>query len=297
LLKRVVNAHPMMAIATEIHWVTDAFPRGRWNSHQCVVTAEMLRTLVKHERFPRLNVSPDDFLRQVSPDKPIKGAKFLSRLFDLYSLVRGKALVGSKTPAYVNRLTTIHKVWPETKFIHIIRDGREVCLSILDWPYAGRTAGRYSTWAQDPVATTALWWKRKVRLGQEAGRALDPALYHEVRYEDLVADPAGTCAVLCHFLNIPYDEAMARFHDGPERDAEIDHPWQPITAGLRDWRTQMPADACLRFEAAAGDLLEQLGYPRAYACLPPEAEAEAERIQQLFDAEASAQGDRLPEIV
>jgi hypothetical protein len=293
----MVNAHPLIAIATEIHWITDAFPRGRWDSCQCLVTTELLHTLVKHERFPRLNVRPNKFLRQVSPDKPIKGAKFLARLFGLNGMVRGKMLVGSKTPAYVNRLTTIHQVWPETKFVHIIRDGRDVCLSILDWPYAERTAGRYSTWAQDPVATTALWWDRKVRLGQEAGRALDPALYHEVRYEDLVADPAGTCAVLCHFLNIPYDGAMVRFHDGSERDAESDHPWQPITAGLRDWRTQMSADARLRFEAVAGDLLEQLGYDRALPCLPPEAEQQAEHIRQLFNAEALAQGDRFPEVV
>jgi hypothetical protein len=97
LLERMLNAHPMMAIAPEIHWITNAFPCRPWNSSRCLVTTEMLDSLVKHKMFRRLNVSREDFIRPVSPGYPIKGAKFLIRCFGLYRLVRGKILVGSKT--------------------------------------------------------------------------------------------------------------------------------------------------------------------------------------------------------
>jgi len=42
------------------------------------------------------------------------------------------------------------------------------------------------------------------------------------------------------------------------------HDRQPIASGLRNWRAQMPANDVERFEAAAGLLLDELGYPRAF---------------------------------
>jgi hypothetical protein len=294
-LERILNAHPLLAIAPEMHWMTNAFERRRWNARRCLVTTEMLRPLSEHEMFPQFEVSREDFLNLVSPNRPVKGAKFLTSFFGLYRRAKGKLLVGSKTPAYVSRLAAMNVFWPDTKFIHLIRDGRAVCLSVLDWHHAGRTAGRYATWAQDPVSTVALWWKRKVQLGQEGGRLLGPRLYYEVRYEALVAEPAQECARLCAFLGIPFNPAMLRFHEGPPRSDQPDHPWRPITAGLRDWRTQMSEEAIERFEAVAGGLLDQLGYARAVPSLPPEAQEQAATMRQMFTAEASSRGDRLPD--
>ena len=46
------------------------------------------------------------------------------------------------------------------------------------------------------------------------GDSSAPDLYHEVRYEELVSEPEGTCETLCTFLGLPYDDAMLRFHEG-----------------------------------------------------------------------------------
>src|SRR5262249_14931815 len=154
--------------------------------------------------------------------------KFLKGFFGLYARSQGKPLVGSKTPAYVRRLPTLHALWPGARFIHLIRDGRDVCLSVLAWEHAARTAGRYATWDRDPVTTAALWWERKVRLGREGGVAAGPGRYHEVRYEALVARPAEACAGLCAFLGLAYDAAMPRFHERPARADQPGHPWGPI---------------------------------------------------------------------
>src|SRR5262249_49148430 len=62
----------------------------------------------------------------------------------------------------------------------------------------------------------------------------------------------------------------------------------------RDWRKQMPAEACQQFEAAAGDLLAQLGYPRAWPRISPDVEKQVDEIRLRFCAEASGRGDRLP---
>ncbi|HEX5915417.1 MAG TPA: sulfotransferase, partial [Rubrobacter sp.] len=177
------------------------------------------------------------------------------------------------------------------------RDGRDVCLSILNWKKAERALGRFSTWAEDPITTAAVWWEWHVRLGREDGGSLAPKLYHEVSYEELVSRPAKACETLCDFLDVPYDEGILRFHEGrtkmkPGRDAK--RAWLPITSGLRKWSEQMPSEDLERCEAAAGDLLGELGYPRACPNPPEEKLARAAQIRESFTREASASGKRLP---
>jgi hypothetical protein len=185
----------------------------------------------------------------------------------------------------------LHALWPEAKFVHIIRDGRDVCLSVLNWKKAERTAGRYASWEEDPVSTTALWWERKVRKAREDGAALGPALYQEMHYEDLVEDPERECKRLCEFLGVAYDDAMIRFHEGRERvepGRGAKSAWLRVTSGLRDWRTEMCAGDVERFEAAAGDLIEELGYERAVPNPSSEALEQAARIREAFTREALA---------
>jgi hypothetical protein len=207
--------------------------------------------------------------------------------------------VGNKTPAYVRSIPGLHALWPEAKFVHIIRDGRNVCLSVTNWDKADRNAGRYATWEEDPVSTTALWWERKARLGRESGASLEPELYHEVRYEKLVSRPEEELADLCDFLEISYDNAMLRFHEGRQRakpGLDAKKAWLPATPGLRDWRSQMPSEDIARFEAAAGELLDELGYPRAVPDPPREMLGNAARLRVSFVRDVLARGERLPEV-
>src|SRR5262249_58739314 len=128
----------------------------------------------------------------------------LGRLLNLCATSRGKGFVGSLSPGYVRRIRVLHGLWPSAKFIHLIRDGRDVCLSALSSPVPA-FVGRSSLWAEDGVSAAALWWERDVRLGRRSGRKLGPELYHEVRYEALVASPEAECAQLCAFLGVPHE--------------------------------------------------------------------------------------------
>lgn len=133
-------------------------------------------------------------------------------------------------------------------------------------------------------------------LGREGGGPLGFGLYHEVRYESLISDSAEECERLCGFLGVPYDDAMLRYDERRERtdpDLERAHPTMKITAGLRDWRSQMPRESVERFEAAAGGLLEELGYPLATS---PRRETleHAARMQESFVGDAGSRGQKLP---
>ena len=299
LLQRMINKHRQVAITPESHWICRLLEQSRGLTSEGVVTPELIPLLLEdlNPRFARLSIGREELLRLLAGDRPVHYASFVSGIFDLYGKAKGKALVGNKTPGFVRQIQTLQRLWPEARIVHLIRDGRDVCLSMINRPLNNVNRGPLYTWAQDSVTTAALWWEWSVKLGRQAGNRLGSELYHEMRYESLVAQPAEECAALCAFLGVPYQEAMLRFHEGRKKTAspsDAKHAWlpsegnesefrlRPITAGLRDWRSQMSHEDVEKFEAAAGGLLDELGYPRAVPRLPRERLEDASRIRQSF---------------
>lgn len=298
LLQRLLDAHSELAVINETLWITREAKERNGVAAEERVTPELVTRLFEYPRFRRLDLRREDVEALLASEASLSYPRFVSAIFDLYGRSRGKPLVGDKSPGYVREMTRLHACWPEAKFVHLIRDGRDVWLSVAGWKKADRTLGRFATWTQDPVATTALWWERSVRLGREAGTSLGPIRYLEVRYEDLVADPARECWALCAFLGLPYDEAMLRFHEGRTRyepGLTAKRAWLPPVAGLRDWRAQMQAKDVERFEATAGELLDELGYARALPRLPAAVGERAARVRSAFTDDACAGGRALPE--
>jgi hypothetical protein len=298
LLQRLVDAHSLIAITSQTNWVTRYFEMRTGLTPEGLVAPEMVPRLIEYHRFPALGIDREDLEGLITPSERVSYSNFVSGVFDLYGETRGKRLAGSKIPAWVRSIPTLHALWPEAKFVHLIRDGRDVCMSILSWKKASRKVGRFTTWTEDPLSTTALWWEWSVRLGREDGSSLEPGLYYEMRYESLIAHPADECAALCTFLGLPYEDEMLRFHKGRERTEpglDAKRAWQPVTSGLRDWRSQMPAGDVERFEAAVGDLLDELGYARAVPRPPSEALKHASRIRTSFVRDLRRRGKRVPE--
>jgi hypothetical protein len=297
LLRRLVDTHPHIAIIHQSRFIPNFFEGRRGLTPEGLVTAKLVDRLLQARGVKNLETSRELLESLVEAGEPVSYSTFVTGVFDLYGKGQGKPLVGDKTPAYVRRIPTLHTLWPEARFVHLIRDGRDVCMSAINWRKADHALGRFSAWTEDPITTAAVWWEWQVRLGREDGGSLAPQLYHEVRYESLVSVPEEACAALCDFLGIPYDDAMLKFHEGRENvDLNLDAKkgWWPLTPGLRKWSEQMPSEDLERFEAAVGDLLEELGYPRACPHPPVETLARAARIRESFTREASASGKRLP---
>jgi hypothetical protein len=265
LLRRMVDAHPRIAITRETHWIPEVSADGRGIDLAGRVTPELPAVLAAHPKFATLGIDRTELVR-LARGRPTYPT-FVEALFDRYGAARGKLIVGDKTPGYVREIGLLHEFFPKARFVHLVRDGRDVCLSALEWERkAEQFRRRFPTWDEAPVATAARWWRSHVTAGRASGRTLTGELYVELRYEALVADPEAECGRLCDFLRVAFDPAMLRFHEGRTRfepGLSAKRAWLPPTPGLRDWRTQMTSDQVEQFEAAAGDALDAFGYPRA----------------------------------
>jgi hypothetical protein len=290
LLQRLLDAHPDVAVVNETSWIT----RLCRPSAQAGVGRELVDWLERHPRFARLGLDHVELEQLVGCPPPV----FVESVFDSFAARRGKRVAGDKTPGYVQRIGTIHRLLPRAKFVHVVRDGRDVAVSALGWEKAASFFDRYPTWSRDPITTAALWWERNVLLGREAGTHIGPDLYLEVLYERVVEDTEAAARAICEFLDLRYSPSMLRFHEGRTTrlpSLSTKRQWLPPTRGLRDWRSEMARRDLERFEAAAGDLLDRLGYSRAVPTVSRKRAQHAADVRRLFAEGVRARRRSLPQ--
>jgi Sulfotransferase family len=291
LLQRMLDNHPMLAVANDSHFIpraVETVPLGV----DPELTPELVEWVRTYRRFYRLGLDDDDVREAASTATSYSG--FVGALYSIYARRHGKRLAGEKTPDYVRHLPRLHALFPEVRTIHITRDGREVALSVLEWAHGGKGPSKLALWRDEPVAVCAMWWRWLVTTGRRDGRTLGPERYRETRYEELVDRPETTLSGLAAFLGLPNSPEMANFHAGrtirrPGLSAK--KAWLPPTPGLRNWHTDMPTRDRELFEALAGDLLSQLGYERSVDHISAETAERAERCRRWWDGELARRAD------
>jgi hypothetical protein len=309
LLQHIVDIHHQVAVMPEAGWFGTWYELGTGLTPEGFVTPDLMPMFLRACKNIDLGITPEELYGMAGREEKVPYASFISAVFDRYGKARGKSLVGSKNPDYLRHLNTLHRLWPQAKFVHIIRDGRDICASMsARWRSRGDFRGFpfllyekpdkvFDDWSEDPVITTAKWWEWNVRLGREFGRSLNSEMYYEMTYEDLVARPKAQCVALCEFLGIPFDSAMLRHQEifKPRRSetGTVLHArvGLPITAGLRNWRSEMAWEDLQRFEAAAGPFLEELGYSRGAEHVPVESLEQAARVSGLFEERVRGYGN------
>jgi sulfotransferase family protein len=260
LLRLMLDAHPDLAIPPESHFLSRfGHAVDRYRAPGGGVDPERLAgDILRTKNFAAWGVPEYDVRSRVrSLSSPASFADVIDAVYTAYAEPRGASRWGDKTPRYVMDIPLFDRLIPGSRFVHIVRDGRDVAMSLRSVRFG----------PNDPMGAAG-FWARRVRAGRRDGGRLGAGRYAETRYEALIADPERELRAICGVLDLPWDRAMLDYHRGvdaalPEdRRPQHRHEDRPPTAGLRDWRTQMPPAEVAAFEAVAGDLLDELGYER-----------------------------------
>jgi hypothetical protein len=278
LLRLMLDAGPEVAMPPETHFfqsLLDASGKVRFGP------AKALEAIVddEHRRWNDFGLEPSELRARFETIPRFNTSDALRAFYELYAEKQGKERWGDKTPDYIKRMRGIKRVLPEARFIHVIRDGRDVTLStnkrIIERGHRDPL----------PAKRSARRWRNRI----EKARADGPKLgeYLEIRYEDLVTDTEPTLRRVCDFAEISFEPQMLRYHetagerlqemagampakDGrPEREAgerlkaHALATKPPTKERIEVWREDMSAEDRAEFEGVAGELLDDLGYARA----------------------------------
>ena len=270
MLRLMLDAHPELTIPPETHFVPaliDAIQSGA-NREKSIGVMTSVR------QWGDLGIDPDEVLARWKDLDEFAPGPALRSFYAIYTERQNKPRWGDKTPIYVKNMLRIESVLPEARFIHVIRDGRDVALS--RWK---RTLGDKDPAPASKVAET---WARRIRRAQRHGRKLEH--YIELRYEDLVTDTEPNLRRICDFLELDWDPVVLRYYEhAAERMAEMardlpaiegkpTRPGEermkahamtqkpPDPSAMYRWKEKMRPEDVAAFDAAAGELLAELGY-------------------------------------
>lgn len=253
LLRVILDRSPGIAIPDESFFV----PLLARRHGRTVAAAAFLDDVARIPTIRAWGLRPADVAPRIVDGMPIGDA--IGAVFQAYASRAGKPRWGDKTPMYMRHLGLLERLFPDARYVHLVRDGRDAALSFLEMPEGTFTR----TWAHPTTpAQFACLWGKEVADARELGRRVGPGRYHEVRYEQLVSAPEETVEAICGFAGLPFDPEMLAYAATVDVS---DKPHQqrlrrPPTAGVRSWREDMAPEDVAAFEAVAGDVLRACGY-------------------------------------
>ena len=269
LLRLMLDAHPEIAIPSETHFIPELVSAREKHG---ATREQMLELLTSHRRWGDFTIEPEELAERWRAIDPLTGPDAVRAFFHLYADKQGKhgARWGDKTPGYVKSMREIQGYLPEARFIHLIRDGRDVALSVLK-----------QTWGPQSIEAAAEKWRTRVNRGRSQAPYL--GFYMEVKFEDLVLHTERELRRICEFIELPFDEGMLGYHETAEQrlqekaralprahgeaqsaekrlasHAKTFEPPNPEMIGT--WKRRMSPEDRAAYEALAGDLLAELGY-------------------------------------
>lgn len=271
LLRMMLDAHPELTVPPETHFVPDLIKAAKAEG---AGAEPMLEALTSNRTWGDFGISAEQLLIRLQSVPAGDAGAAVRCFFDAYAEAQGKPRWGDKTPAYMLSITRIGRALPEAKFIHLIRDGRDVALSqtaraINEQPESAEQAGR---------------WVKRIGKSREQAHKLGGDRYIEARYEDLVREPEPVLRRICEFIELEFDPAMLTYYErAGERLQEMagalrqegEHAEQeagyridnhrpttepPDPGKLDKWRREMDAADLAAYNGVAGEMLRELGY-------------------------------------
>ena len=183
--------HPAIAMAPEFDFLVDAIsPDGRFMKREA-----FLRSLEFNMAFKRLGLT-------IPPNTPFVG--IAQNLLDQVAAIKpGAPIVGFTVQHHFDRLLWL---WPDARFIHLVRDGRDVAFAEVLAGKAGNMWHGIAGW----VDAEMLW--------DRMSHKLPPDRQYTLKYESFVGEPQYELHRLCQFLGIAYDPEMLLRAGPPPRE-------------------------------------------------------------------------------
>jgi hypothetical protein len=233
LLRLMLDHHPEIAFLSEFEFAVSRVPDNGWPDLD-----EYREWLTTDRIFRSYNFDIDESLSY--PD--------LVRSFLHQKRAReNKPRVGATVHKHFD---VIERIWPDARYIHLVRDPRDVARSCVSMGWAG------NGW------TGAERWVTAERLWNEVKRRVAEPDRHELRFEQLVRRPEEELGAICRFIGVPYSERMFDYATSStyaRPNAEAAEQWRRTAS---DWHIQL-------VESRVNDMLTERGYtPSGLPALP-----------------------------
>lgn len=225
LLRLMLNSHPEVTWLNEFEYAVSMMSdQGKFPP-----LADYYRWLETHRIFQMSQMTID---RSLTYPELVKS--FLQQRLDTFE----KPLIGATVHHHFNRLLAL---WPEAKFIHVVRDPRAVSRSCVVKGWAGNVWVGLDRW----ITAEKLWEKMSPQLAPENKL--------EIRYQDLVTNNRDVLERVCDFVGVAYSEQMLEYVNTTDYGL-------PDPKLIHSWKTKLRKREIQLVEARVGRKMVERGY-------------------------------------
>ena len=258
LLGSMLGAHSSCICTPESHFKV-AILRKMVTDYHHINLKDLMAFTTKHWRFQiwELPLNLENIESEASGDGYGDMLNWLATQYAQYEGKTDSHIWVDHTPENISYATTLTELFPKSKYIHLVRDGRAVAASIIPLD-----------WGPNSIVKAARWWMRMVSFGLAAESCLPADRIMRVRYEELVAQPESTLQSICQFLEIPYEPEMKDAKGfRPPRYTIRQHRFvgsKPNQKVPDRWKTTLSPREIEIFEHQTRNFLSYLEYPMEY---------------------------------
>lgn len=256
LLSSMLNAHSEIAIPYESNFMVHCY--NKYGLSPDLYNDSTLESLIEEILSGYFvskwepSITKEDLNYNNCRDLP----SLINEIYHCYARKKGKSIWGDKTPGYTKDIYVLNRIFPNAKYIHIIRDGRDVALSLLSKIWGPRSF---------PIAIR--FWREVVSLCQVQLAMISEERYVELRFEDLVKHPESNLKRICSMLGVEFQSEMLSDYSSewrtlPDAVKAIHKNVQegPSEEECFKWKSRLSRpDQAIAYEIA-GDLFHRHGY-------------------------------------
>ena len=244
-----IGTHKLLQYLWAIYTSMRIFPRKLRNRNLRVLVSRLKRSGLTFADFVRVYLH--HYVHEMTFDIIYGKLKAIEKFAMLKMKNENKHIWGVKC---TDQFKSYHELWPEARFINIIRDGRDILASQLN-------TGNFK-----PVpAKLAEQWSSTYQEFSDFGDKTGAHIY-AYRYEDLVREPSKEIKKICEFLGVQYSDDLSNYYEKDLTIYQASHIsmnriTKPMdTSQIGRWKNDLSDEQVNEFESVAGDALKRYGY-------------------------------------
>jgi hypothetical protein len=268
LLRLILNAHSRIAIPEELNYFyahMAGVPITRWRGH--TISPQFVDRIIDKNCHPlaELGLDIEHLRKEIKLHSPLTLREPYRMILEAWARREDKPRWGEKTPANLYYADVLIDMFPEARFIHIVRD-----------PRGGVASMQRVHFYPNDVVFNALARHRAMTSGREILESNVPTNQRlTIRYEDLVADPDTVVPQICTFIDESYEPAMLDFHRSSERYMKKSaatgfnaNATKPISEDVaQKWKRRLSEDQVAVIEHVCMSHMQLFGYEKVGARL------------------------------
>lgn len=261
LLRLILNTHSQIVVPREAFFLMPLLKKKYLNRFISGSTLKSFNNYLlskadiksTHLKTTYVDGNYNDILSQLAQRGKLRLRDLIDEIFFSYCRSEGKSIWGNKTPSFFRKIDILYALFPDAKFIHIVRDGRDVFNSF-----------RKIDLSMNNVSVMALDWSYKLFRIEKSLNKIPPSNKVTIRYEDLLNKSEVTVRRICSVIGVKYENSMLDFYKSSHKHTSQTHSkliFMPLNEkNMYKWKKTLAPREVKIFNLLARHYLKKYNY-------------------------------------